>query len=322
MPTPSALFTELTAVSLPLRRRTITDNVSEHNALYREMKKAGNIRTDNGGTQIEEPIYFDTLNVQNYTGFQRNDVGHKQVITNVKFDWAQKWLSVAASGRELRINMGETAMVKLVRAKIKNAEISAANHMAVEAYGDGSVSSSILGLGAFITQNGQGTVGGIDASAVPIWGNQFYGQVIGSFGVSTIRNDFDKLWISCVRGTMKPKIIVANHDVFTTLEGSMEQYSRYMKPEYADAGFEQVGYKGVPVVFDANVNFANALDGGDPTAFMLNTDDLYLFEHPQARWEKEDPRTPVDQDGVAIPFLWMGNGAITSRRNQGIYFAS
>ena len=322
MASPSQLFSELTAVSLPKRRRTITDTITEHNAFYRELEKKGNIRTDNGGTQIEEPIYYDTFAVQNYSGFQRNDVGHKQVITNVKYDWVQKWLAVSASGYELNVNSGETAMIKLVKARIKAAEISAANHMAVEVYGDGAISSSIYGLQAQISQNGLGVVGGVDASVTPVWANQYYGQLLANFGPTTIRNDFDKLWISTVRGTMKPKMILCNHDVFTALEASMEVYSRYMKPEMADAGFEQVGYKGVQAIFDANVNFANQSAGGTPTAYFLNPETHYMFEHPKARWQKQEARTPVDQDGIAIPFLWMGNMAITSRRDNGIYFAA
>lgn len=317
MASPSEYFSELTAFTIRHQKRRITDNITAHNALYRAIKKRGNMKTDiSGGDEIVEAVILQENNsIQNFSGFQRLNVGEQENGSAVKFPWVQKWMSVVASGDELRKNRGQEGLIKLVNARIEAAEATAANRMNVELYGDGSVAESIGGLQLLIQDNGQGTVGGIDASLWSNWRNQFREMTgTGAWSKSTIRGEFNKLWIDTCFDMEKPDLILCTIDVYNAYEESVQDQFRIMDMKSAETGVETLYYKSAPVTHDVNANFAAT----DERAFFLNTKHLYLFEHPDARWEKEEARKPVDQDAVVIPFIWMGNMAIKSRRSQGV----
>ena len=51
---------------------------------------------------------------------------------------------------------------------------------------------------------------------------------------------------------------------------------------------------------------------------MLNTEYFGLCVHKDADLEIMDEQRPINQDGVVIPILWMGNLTLTNRSQQGV----
>lgn len=56
MASPNATFTEMVTTTLRNHGKTLTDNVSQHNALLRYIKERGNIKTESGGYEIAIPL--------------------------------------------------------------------------------------------------------------------------------------------------------------------------------------------------------------------------------------------------------------------------
>src|SRR5688572_5600501 len=138
MPTPSTVFTEMVTTTLRNTATEVVDNVSNHNALLRKMKSRGNIKTENGGYEIAIPLeYAENGTYQRYSGYDLLNTSASDVLTSAKYDWSQIALHVTASGRELKMNNGKEAMVKLVKARVKNAKNTAANNLSVDIYSDG-----------------------------------------------------------------------------------------------------------------------------------------------------------------------------------------
>ena len=52
--------------------------------------------------------------------------------------------------------------------------------------------------------------------------------------------------------------------------------------------------------------------------YMLNTNYLQLVVHRDADLEIMDEMRPINQDGVVIPILWMGNLVCSNRAQQGV----
>jgi hypothetical protein len=129
-----------------------------------------------------------------------------------------------------------------------------------------------------------------------------------------LRGYFNRLWSLTERGTNKTDLIIASNDFYNAYEASVQQQVRYMNKTKAEDGFETIAYKSADVVRDACANFATNAE----LAYFLNTKYLYLFEHPKARWEREETRTPPDQDVTIVPFIWMGNMMCRGRRDQGL----
>ncbi|MGB1215037.1 MAG: phage major capsid protein [Pikeienuella sp.] len=324
MATPSAVFTEMVTTTLRNVGKQISDNVSNHNALLRILKSKGHIHTISGGYEIQEPLeYAENGTYQRYAGYDQLNTQASDVLTSAKFEWQQGAIHVTASGREIRMNSGKEAMKKLVKARKKNATHTAANNMSVDIYSDGSLSNQINGLANLIQTDGNGTVGGIDASTQTWWKNQFkemtgtnLAATPNATNAASMKADMNSLWLSLVRGTDKPDIIVMTHDFYTLYETGEQQLQRYADGELAKAGFETIKYKSANVVFDDNTNFGTT----DEKAYFLNCDYLYMFQHRDAQWSPDDEKKPVNQDAVVIPMYWMGNMVVTNRSLQGILF--
>lgn len=314
------VFDELTATTTKHRGRNVTDNVTQHNLLLRKMNDRKNVQMY-GGSEIVEPLgLVENSTITNIAGFQTASTNYDNNVTACRTPWVSKWMSVACPGDLLRKNQGGDAIVKLVNSKVDIAESSAANYMNAELYGDGSTDQAIYGLQLWLQNAGTGIAGGVDAGTYSNWANQqqqFSGSAFSDTTGLTMRSDFNKLWINCTFDMEQIDLIVATHDAYNVYEASIQQQMRYMDKKIAETGIETVMYKSAPVWFDANANFAAT----GQRVYMLNTKHLYLYEHPQARWKKEEKRKPVNADGIVIPFIWMGNFMCKSRRTQGVLHA-
>ncbi len=324
MATPSTTFTEMVTTTLRNSGTEVTDNVSNHNALLNVMKRKGKIKTESGGYEIQEPLeYAENGTYQRYSGYEALNTQASDVLTSAKFDWQQVALHVTASGREVRMNSGKEAMIKLVKARKKNALNTAANNMSIDIYSDGALSNQVGGLANLISTAGTGTVGGINASTWSFWQNQFKEMTGTNLAASpsaansaSMLADMNALWLSTVRGKDKPDLIVSTHDLYALYELGLQDKQRYADAAMAEAGFESLKYKSAAVVFDDNTNFGTT----DEKMYFLNCDYLYLVQHKEAQWTTDDEKKPVNQDAIVVPMFWMGNMVTTNRARQGVMF--
>lgn len=316
MATPSAIFTQMVSTTLRNSATEVADNVSKHNALINRLKKKGNIRNLDGGTEITVPLEYGENNTyQRYGGYDTLNTNASDVITSAKYDWAQIALHVVSSGRELRSNSGKSQMINLVKTKKANVLKTATNNFSVDFYSDGSLPYQIGGLGNIIQTNGQGIAGGIDSALWGFWRNKFR-EIPGTnaYTKDTILGEMNAIWMALTRGADKPDLITFSHDLFSVYESSQQQIQRYADADMAQAGFQSYKYKTADVIFDDNTNFATNAEKG----FFLNTDYLYIFQHKEAQWTEDEAKKPANQDAIVIPYYWMGNVACSNRSLQGV----
>jgi hypothetical protein len=315
MPSPNSIFTEMVTTTLRNHKKSLADNVSDQNVLSKWLKDKGHFKTESGGYEIVLPLdYAENATYQRYSGYDSLNTSASDVLTAAKFDWAQAAIHVTASGREIRMNNGEQSMINLVKARIKNAMRTAANNMSVDIYSDGALTNQIGGLAHIITQAGTGTVGGINSSTYTFWKNQFVDMT--SPASTNIIGYMNGLWLSLVRGTDKPDLIVSSHDLYNYYESALQANQRYADSKSASAGFESLKYKTASVIFDSNTNFTTTTED----MYFLNTDYLYLVEHSDAKWTQDEEKVPVNQDAVVIPLYEMCALVCSNRSLQGLAF--
>ena len=325
----SSLFTawtELAATTYRKHSSDVADNVSKHNALYRKLSAKGRLRLEDGGLSIVAPLeYASNSTYQRYSGMDPLNIGAVDVLTAAEFPWRQVAVNVAASGLELRTNMGESRIINFTKSKIRNAMNSFKNGLSTDIYSDGTAANQINGLQAIIADAGTGTVGQINSSTFPFWQNivqsaaaPLQGGAALTFGVSTIEQLMLALYIRLTRGTDQPDVIVSSDDLYTFFEQSQTSLKRYTstgggEPETeATAGFVTMKYKNADVFFDSS--------GGIPAQHMYfdNTDYFELVAHRDANMTIMDELRSVNQDAVVIPALWMGNLVCSNRSLQGV----
>jgi hypothetical protein len=316
MPSPNSTFTEIVTTTLRNHPTEVSDNVSTNNALYSRLKKRGKIKSLSGGYEIVRPLdYAENSTFQRYSGFDTLNVNASDVLTAAKYDWVQAAINIVASGKELRMNSGKEQLIDLAAARLKNAMRTAANNMSVDLYSSGALTNQMGGLAHIIQTNGQGTVGGIVSGTYTFWRNKFL-EATGTNLVtkSNIKGFMNTLYLDLVRGADKPDLVVSTHDFFAMYWESLQDLQRYADSDSATAGFRSLKYVDSDVIFDSNTNFATTGE----RMYFLNTNYLELVEHRDAKWTTMDEKFSVNQDGVVIPVLWMGQLVCSNRALQGI----
>jgi hypothetical protein len=321
-----ATFDEFAEVAVATQRsqkkRNPTSSIKEINALLNILDSKKNIKDDEkGGTIIEESVTLgENETVQNYYGAQLLNPGYSPSMTKAKMGWSQKAMFVVVTGREIKINMGDKAFFSFVNEKLDTARDTAANRMAVEIYGDGSIYESVSGLGAAIQlAPGTTTYAGIDAGIYPRWRNQV--KSISATPTGTELEDaFDDAFRRCTDGADMADLGVLSVAHYALLEKQIRDRTRYnlgpsngyMNKTKAALGFVHLEYKnGMPMIWDANSLFQDTAN----RSYLLCTKHMRLFEHPEAKWTFDDGERPINQDTLVMFAPWMGNMIFKKRRN-------
>jgi hypothetical protein len=324
MASPNAVFTELVSTTFRKHRKEIIDNVSKNNALLARIMSKGPMRTEDGGLSIACPLdYANNTTYQRYSGYDVLNIAASDVISAAEYQWRQIALNVVASGLELRINSGESKIIGLVKARMKNAMRTFKNNFSADLYSDGTLPNQINGLQALVSDTGTGVVGGIDSSTWAFWQSKVQSAAAPLQGggaitpsATTMESLLLPLWLSMVRGDDQPDLIVADNNYFAFYEQSQTSIKRYTndggKAGSAAGGFTSLKYKTADVIFDGG--------SGIPTnhAYFLNTDYIELCVHRDANLAVMDEMKPYNQDAAVVPVLWMGNLTCTNRSLQGL----
>lgn len=320
MPSPNAVFTELVTTTFRNHRKTLVDNVTKNNALLTYMKDKKKMRTEDGGLTIAIPLeYAENSTYQRYSGFDTLNVAQSDVMTAAEYQWRQIAVNVVASGRELRINKGESRIINLAKSRLKNAMNTYRNQFSQDIYSDGTLSNQVNGIQALVADAGTGTVGGIDSSTWAFWRNKVQSAaapILGGGaitpGPTTMEQLMNQLYLEMTRGSDQPDLAVASNDYFSFYELGQASIKRYTDSKKATGGFVSLDYKNSSVIFDGN--------SGIPASrmYFLTTDYIECVAHTDANMTVMDEVKPYNQDAVVIPILWMGNLTVSNRSLQGV----
>jgi hypothetical protein len=321
MASANATFTELASTTHRKHKKGFKDNLTERNAFLKKMRAKGNMRTEDGGLTIVEPLdYAANSTYQRYSDWDTLNIQQSDVLSAAEYAWKQIAIHVVASGRELRINSGEAQIEKLVAARLKNAYRTFDNNFSSDLYSAGSLANQIGGAQHIVADTNTNTVGGIDANTWTFWRNTVFDLSANSVTISaaTIENSaMLPLWLLLDRGQGdSPDLIIMDTTYYQYFEQSQTSLKRYAGAESAQAGIVSLKYKTADVIFDTT-------GSGIPSAhaYFLNTNYLKLVAHQDANLDEMEKKEPVNQDGEVIPILWMGNLTCSNRKMQGVIIA-
>lgn len=324
MASPNATFSELVSTTFRKHKKEFADNTTNNNALYARLFSKGRKRSEDGGlTLVEELDYAENGTWQRYSGYDTLDISASDVLSAAEYNWRQAAVHVTASGRELRINSGDSRIVNLAKSRLTNAMRTFANNMSSDMYSDGTTANQMNGLQAIAPDAGGGTLGGIDGGTYAFWAatRQLASAPISGGAITVSNSTFEdpfmlQLYLELVRGNDKPDLVVLSNDYYTFFEGTQLSNKRYTTSDASgdnsNAGFVSLKYKSADVVFDGG--------SGIPAAhgYMLNTDYLNVVCHRDADMDEVDEMRAINQDAVVIPIIWMGNITCSNRSLQGL----
>jgi len=312
-------YNELLSTTLSIYRKTLEDNIMSANPLFYWLSAKGRKKELSGGNKIVVPLRYG-LNetVKSYEGYDTLDVTPQTGISAAEFNWKQIAGSVSISGAEERKNAGESKIIDLLRAKIEQCEDSMIENLDEMAFGDGTGNDSknILGLKAIVAvAPTTGTLGGINRADYSWWRNQYDATGYSAWGgasdtaIAAMREMYNK----ASKGNIHPDLILTTRSIFGKYEGACALNERFTSTAVADAGFENLKFKGAVIMFDEYCT----------TAYMyfLNSRYLNWTVHSACDFLNTPFIRPENYDARVSQVLVMGNLVVSNCKQQGILSA-
>lgn len=305
----------------------LKDNYTSMSRLLDFLKKAGNIRTEDGGVEILENIEFAENGAYNrYEGAQAWNLENKKFATAASYARKKIAVTMVVTGSEIMANSGKSRKIDLIASKIKNGAKTLQNGLAHDVYSDGTDALQIGGLQYLVSDTpNTGVVGGIDASQADnaFWRNVSDTVVISGTGVENLPAKFQEMIVKTTRNNDAPKAVFTDNAMYLAYFGQLQAQQRFIDTTTGDAGFKDLAIAGVPIIFDQGIE-AEPMQGGAVAnhAYFLNTDYLYLRPHVNRNPAKKDRVNSINQDLYSEAWLWAGNMTTSGRAFQGVLIGS
>jgi hypothetical protein len=318
MASPNSSFTDIVTTTLQGYSGELADNITNHNALLRQINKKGNKQTATGRTIVQELEYAENSTVQWYSGAETLDISPTETFTAAEYNYKQLAGNATITGLEQIQNSGKEAVHNLLKSRIRNLEKSLKNTLATALYalGTGSSGKEVGGLQLLVADTPTNTVGGISGSAYTWWKNYVYGFGAASVtpSATTIQHAMNLAWINTVRGSDKVDMIPADSIYYLYYLESLTPNQRFTDDKGAGVGFTNLVYQSnVPVIYDDQCPASHM--------YFLNTDYVFLRPAKGREFVPLGEKSSVNQDAMVMPVVWAGNMTISNRSLQAVVTA-
>ena len=304
-------FNQILSTTLKNYIPKLADNVFTARPLFYALTNGQSLRRISGGAQIVVPIIYGTnTTAGSYAGDDTIAITAQTGITAAEYSWKQYAASVTITGIEEAKNNGEAEIIDLLEGKVMQAEETIIQNMNTMFWGDGTGNSSkdMNGLNKLV---GTGlTVGGIDATdADNDWWRSDLTNQAGVLTVAAMAKTYNNVSV----GNDQPTIIISDQDEYEAYEALLQPNLRYTDAKVADAGFQNLLFKGAPVTYDSDTN----LDG---KMFFLNNKYLRLVAHTDTWFQPTPFVRPTNQDARYAQILCYGELTTSNRARQGMIY--
>ena len=300
-------FDALLSTTLANYRDKLTDNVFTARPLTYWLSDKGRIQTESGGTKIvEQLIYGKNSTVASYSGYETLSLTPQDGISAAEYDWKQYGASIAISGIEEAKNNGEHAIINLLEAKIMQAEESMREGFNQMFFADGTGNSgkNWNGLGNLVESGN--TVGGINSATA---GNEYWRSYENNTAGALTLLQMATAYNSTSVGNDHPDVILTTQTLFEKYESLLQPQLRYTDTKTAEAGFQNLLFKGAPIMYDIHCT-ANVM-------YFLNSKYLKLVGHSDKWFAQTDFVRPENQDARFALIMCYGNLVVSNRAKQG-----
>ena len=307
----NANFDQILSTTLYNYVPKLADNVFGARPLFYALTNGQTIRRVNGGAKIIVPIiYGSNSTAASYAGADTIPITAQDGISAAEYDWKQYAATVTITGIEEGKNNGEAAIIDLLEGKIMQAEQTIIDNMNTMFWGDGTGNGGDdwMGLQGIVADGS--TLGGIDPTAA---GNTWWKPTMTNQGAAALTTAaMSSVYNTVSVGNDQPTIIFTDQERYEDYEALLQTNLRYTSATVADAGFQNLLFKGAPVTFDDSCE-ANAM-------YFLNTKYIRLVGHTETWFQPTPFVRPTNQDARFAQILCYGNLTCSNRSRQGRLF--
>lgn len=256
-------------------------NQWSESAVLRALEKLGAIKRVNMGATIEA-----TLDYQVNPGTQElatdmapTSTAKTDVLTAASYTPGSISVPIVWSKEDEAKNDEEK--VDFVAALIDNALESHDDKIESLLFTTG---SRVIGLDTLVTEDGTGTIGGINAGTDVFWKNKFKDYTDGT----TLLADLTSVYNACSKGSgspQMPKLVVTSADSHAVYEGKLQANQRFVDSKDAQGGFITLAFKTANMVFSQRYT-------GDSYYFLNGKN--FQIRVSKSMYRFKDKETPLE----------------------------
>lgn len=296
-----ANLSELAASTIENYSPRFIDNIFKNHALLDHLKENQGTETVGGGEKLREPLMMAVNNsTQTFVGMDELTLNYQQTLDAAEFEWRFYNTSIVFTKTDELKNRGRQQIVSLLKAKIKQAELSAAESIAQDLYTGTDATGKIIGLDTVI---GTGTYGNI-AGATYTWWQSTVDSTAETLSIADMRTA--KNSANNGNGGSKVSIIVTTQTLFEKYHGLLSATYQMNMPaptsetrRLADGGFTATEFEGVSMIYD-ELATSGAM-------YFINVDNFKIKMLEGADFKLEDAGKPTNQHIMAKHILFGGN---------------
>lgn len=301
---------ELAATTIENYEKSLQDNIFNDHVLLNHMKSNDGVKLYDGGTKIRVPLMYSTnTTVKAFSGVDTLDTTYQDTVDAAEYDYKMYNVSITLTLEDELKNSGTSAILDLLEAKIKQAEMSISERLNNDLYnGAGSDAKEVTGIETLIAASG--TVGNINGTTQAFW-QSYVDSTSEALSIADMRTA--KNTANLGNGGKKVSIIVTTqtlHEKYASLLTAsyvmnQQVVSSKEGKRLGDGGFSALEFEGVPVVFDE--------DCTSGAMYFLNTFNLKLGIHKDANFKVVKKAEPTDQHIAVSHIVFMGNTVMNRR---------
>jgi hypothetical protein len=338
-------YSTIAALALDKLSDKIADAISTANAALYFYKKKGNWEgVSSGGRQLRKSVMYQLQTIRPLGPYGVVNVNPIDSHTSVYFDWVQTAVPVSFSDFEEFQTSGSESIETIVKAKYAQAKASLDDFFSrALLQGQASIDSSSITTavtspldGSYFIEplfklaspspSGSLTVGGIDQSTNTWWRNQalaLSGTTLMAF-LANLRS----LHTLCQRGgggaDKAPDFHLVDERTYNVYEKALSIYHRNNSYQKADIPFDNVIFKGSPVIADElmpdvnNSIYPINASTGDGSWFMGNSS-VMGFTYDSGKSFKMGPNIRPNNQLVTSALMPVrGSHWVSNRRKLGV----
>lgn len=299
----NVLATVLASTLQKSRRKLIMASL-QSNALMAWAFANDRVDLETGGKDITNPITLGrNPNVSSYRYYDELPVAQTSEFDDVKYNFSRVAGSVIISDQEQDENEGETAVFKLMTAKMEVLEESIKEKFSDYLYGSGA-GADPNGLSNLIPDDPTtGTLGDISRATETQWRTSVY-DFAGSLDASNIEEAFDDILMDLKLKGDKPDLILAGRNVIRSYRQAVRDKVTLNLSESKngskmfDLGFEGISHNGITILYDE--------DCPVDKCYFINSKYLRTHIMKKRNFSVKDLVAPWTVDAVGKRSVWMG----------------
>ena len=280
---------EIAASTMEFYHKTFVDNIFKKHVLMDHLKQNGGVKLYPGGRLIRVPLMYRTNStVQRVNGAQALDLTYQDTLDAAEYNYELYNVSITLTLEDELKNSGESQVMSLLEAKIKQAELSLSEALNTDLFTGTAADGDVIGLDTIMSTTT--TIGGISGTTYSWWRANVdaTSETLSIADMRTKKNSANK-----GNGGSNVSLIVTTQTLYEKYQSlltatiTMNQPITSETKRIGDGGFTAVEFEGVPVVFE------EAATSG--SMYFINKDNFKLGIHKDANFARRKKSEPADQ---------------------------